>query len=361
MSQVNWIHSLSSNLLTQEAKTSQGHTQQGAWQQTKTTKNLMLLLKQERASMMQDDIAETLENMSLALGGKAKGFKLESADTTSTLDVEDATIEAELIQIIKTLGLDLSPEQQQRLRGFEQLALSSQMPLDALIKAGLSPMEAAFVLAQLLSISDPRRNQRLRQAFYDLLNQESWLIAAYLSGLKHLPSEKQALTELHESLKREHISLSGIYQHIKRFPQRKKHLKMMIARFALDLVRTPEAELDPQLIHLLDDMRRLLILLGFEENCEKLCHTIKRAGGPECEPDSLTELLLNLIDQTWFHPDALLEKLHHLGIRSDDLQFITTQRVYEVIKYLPEICFTDADQKLQMLEGLEELLYDLSD
>ncbi len=362
MTQLNWINQLSASLLTQEARAQQSKEKStSSWQKQHNPSHLKNILMQQRAIFHQDDMAETLENMSLVMGGKLKGLKLDQASSANTSDAAlDTETQLELLQIIQTLDTHLDPQKQQYLKSFHPTALNSQTPMQTLLNAGLSPIEVAIVLAQILSYLDPQKNKRIKADFFALCTQHSDLIAAYLTGLNQLPCAQQDLIQIQEALLKQPVSLMGIYQKIKNRRDRKSHLKWLIHRFALDLVRTPEADLDAHLIHLLDEIRRLLILLGFDEQCRQICANIKRAGGPDCDPSTLIEIVLNAIDQTWFHSNHFLQHLAQIGIENEDVQYIAIRRIYELIQFLPDICFTDNDQKLQMLESMHELLQELS-
>lgn len=344
---------------TQESTTSEENSSIH-WHQTPGM-TLAQELAQERVVMMQDNLAETLENMSLTLGAKIKSFQLSGDTEVDPDDVSEINIDLEILHLLDVLSHRLTEQQQQRLRDLQSSLLTHKNPLQYLLESGLSPLETAIALAQAIAYLDPEQSKRLKQALYELLTQQGEYIAAAMAGFSELPAPRNEMAALQQQILQQPISLVGLFNTVKKKKNRKKYVKMIIASLALQMTRTLDAELDNQLLHLLDEMRRLLLLLGFEERAEIICHNINHVGGCNCQPDELIELLLSLLENVWFHTDYFASELQRLGIVDIPVQIVATQRISEMLQFLPEVCFTDADQKRQILESMRAWIHELSD
>jgi hypothetical protein len=100
----------------------------------------------------------------------------------------------------------------------------------------------------------------------------------------------------------------------------------------------------------INDLRRLLLFLTFEEHCIGLA----RAMG--LDSDVVMSLTIELLEQSWVYPDALAVLIGRLSL-ADDKKIVFLRRWKDVMTVMSESCYRDPEQK----EHVQEVMLDLSE
>ncbi|EDQ1112946.1 TyeA family type III secretion system gatekeeper subunit [Salmonella enterica subsp. diarizonae] len=101
------------------------------------------------------------------------------------------------------------------------------------------------------------------------------------------------------------------------------------------------------------DLKKLLVFLGMEDIARRLANVIGLS-----EDEALSEILL-LIEQRWMYSEWLANRIQQLRIK-DNKRVLYLIRMNEVVKFLPDICFLDLQQRNQLSEAIEEYINQLS-
>ncbi|VEA78685.1 type III secretion system protein SsaL [Salmonella enterica subsp. arizonae] len=101
------------------------------------------------------------------------------------------------------------------------------------------------------------------------------------------------------------------------------------------------------------DLKKLLVFLGMEDTARRLANVIGLS-----EDEALSEILL-LIEQRWMYSEWLANRIQQLRIK-DNKRVLYLIRMNEVVKFLPDICFLDLQQRNQLSEAIEEYINQLS-
>lgn len=279
-------------------------------------------------------IYETLEEMGMALSGKLWEQK-------------------------KQPGVETSQSRQQAL-----LRLVKQMQENTSLVLGLSAMKSSdcpeleraqqiIVIALALAAGGVSgEKKRALQARLDALTtQEGWELAvcsllelntvdsAMLASLKRLM--QQAIDE-------DEMPLSQWFKRVASWPDRRERVRILLRAMAFELSVCVDASQQQRLAAVLVRLRRLLLFLGLEKECqreERIC---------QLAPGTVLPLLLDIIGERWLFRDKLLGRLTAI-VASPRMLNRLLQQLDALFTWLPDRCFNDDDQREQILETVREV------
>ena len=99
----------------------------------------------------------------------------------------------------------------------------------------------------------------------------------------------------------------------------------------------------------IDDLKRLLLFLSFEDFCQKLANT------HQLEKQTVIELSLDIIDEPWLTIENIQQKILSLPLNGQQY-VIFLQQWRAMMQLLPEYCYRDNDHKHSVLDTMIELL-----
>ncbi|ECC9427720.1 TyeA family type III secretion system gatekeeper subunit [Salmonella enterica subsp. diarizonae] len=143
------------------------------------------------------------------------------------------------------------------------------------------------------------------------------------------------------------------FNEIKKWSDRASRIRILIHTFAYELSAGGDGTVSPRLITTLMDLKKLLVFLGMEDIARRLANVIGLS-----EDEALSEILL-LIEQRWMYSEWLANRIQQLRIK-DNKRVLYLIRMNEVVKFLPDICFLDLQQRNQLSEAIEEYINQLS-
>ncbi|WP_108651906.1 TyeA family type III secretion system gatekeeper subunit [Dongshaea marina] len=305
-------------------------------------------------------LEETMEEASLALGGKLKDLKRGKDAPKSELDKSKELLQRLIQQIA---GVDLS---QLSLLAAKYPGVSEAAdPLMFLRQAGACAAEIALVLGFLLADQGLSRSQRkrLQQALDSLLQEEQALgveLFAYLEFGAATPKVMAQLEKIYQKACDSGLQLPELFHQLKDLPQRNKKVKALIRGLAFELSSEGEVAQGSKLATVVNDLRRLLLFFGLDTQCDQIAVHLTAQGAQLSGLEILEELVL-LIEQSWVYPDWIESRINQLELESIGLRLSYCRHCHEVIKFMPEPCFSDEDQREQILDTLSELLENYAD
>ncbi|HFS5793853.1 TPA: TyeA family type III secretion system gatekeeper subunit [Citrobacter werkmanii] len=310
-------------------------------------------------SEMQDvALQDTLEDMSLMLGNRLKGRMSRSLgaaiDELTERDEQLALLAEQVagdklddvLKNIKSGGTD------------DVFALFRQGELNFSDTVLLLAAEASR-----LAPGSKRRKQLSAQLDELLAGQEEWALMMFaelelgLVSAEAMQSLQRVIRQYRQQGQEEkENSPEGVWQWfntIKKWSDRARRIRVLIHTFAYELSTGQQDRVSPRLIATLLDLKKLLVFLGIEDTARRIAKTIGLT-----EDEVLSEILL-LIEQRWMYSEWLANRIHQLDIKKNK-QVLYLIRMNEVIKFLPEVCFLDIQQRNQLSDAIEEYVNQLS-
>ncbi|MGF1740033.1 TyeA family type III secretion system gatekeeper subunit [Vibrio profundum] len=303
----------------------------------------------------QGAIEETMEEASLALGGKLKDLKLDKDKSRSKLDRSKELLDKLIKQIS---GID--PAQLTQLVAKYPGASDSEDPLSFLRQAGASSSEIALALSFILSQGglSPKQRTRLEKALRNMLEQSGGLgieLFTYLDFGPAMPQVAAQLKKIYQQACDEGLELAELFMKLKDLPDRRKKLKALIRGLAYELCSQGEVAQGNKLSSIIKDLRKLLLFFGLDEQCEKIANQMTKLGGHLTGIDVVEELII-MTDQAWVYADWIDSRVQQLGLTEFPHKNNYLRNVRDVIKYMPDPCFSEEDQRQQIVESCSEVL-----
>lgn len=294
-------------------------------------------------------LMETMESMSLVIGGRLRqqsSHKAGDKDHSSRLQeilmkwvpkVEGKAL-VELISRFSTLGNDAGDVIEQMRQG--------------------GVPEGAMVLLLASLLGDPRienkRRRRLEDALAHLLEDDAIgidLMAWVEPG--NFPQEALLpLRQIYQRIRRqdeeaEEKGLTRWFNEIREWTDRRARLRILIRALALDL--RADADHHPvKVVAALSELKRLLLFFSMEDHCASVAFSVG------IEPERILAEVLYLLEQTWIYPDWLEKRIQLMEVDESRL-FIYLRQMQELLRFMPALCFQDADQAVQLVEAFEQL------
>lgn len=305
-------------------------------------------------SDMQDvALQDTLEDMSLVLGNRLKGKSQRAPGS------EDEKIDRD--EMLALLAEQVAGDKLDSLIGGNTDVLDN---LHNLYRQGdINLNDAALLMAagaHALPVGSKRRKKLLSQLEELLAENEDWALSMF-ADIELGSVDSSVMQTMQRIVRKQHRpdeeeNPEGVWQWfntLKAWSDRRRRIRVLIHTFAFDLASGQSASVGARLVSTLRDLKKLLIFLGMEETAARLANVVGIT-----QDEALSEILL-LIEQRWMYPEWLANRLQQLNV-NEHKQVLYLIRLNEVLKFLPDICFLDAQQRKQLTETLEEYIYQLS-
>lgn len=304
-------------------------------------------------NMEEVSLQDTLEDMSLMLGNRLKGRGKAPAQETDPLRDD------KLAQLAEQLGGE-------RLDGMLQVLEENgqQDQLLALYESGeLSFSDTTLLLAATLARQAPgskKHKQLLTQLEQLLEGEKDWSLTLFseleLGQVDHAAQEglRQIIQRHHQQQHQE--STEGMWEwfnSMRDWEDRQQRIKILLRTFSWELSSGVSEIPMEKLITSLLNLKKLLLFLGIEDYAKMLSRHVSLPV-----EEILAEILL-VIELRWGQPGWFNQRLEHLNI-PEEKQILWLLRLKDIIKFLPEICFLDEQQRKQLMETIEQLADSMS-
>ncbi|WP_434634629.1 type III secretion system gatekeeper subunit SctW [Chromobacterium sp. CV08] len=306
---------------------------------------------------VEESCAETLENMSFALGTQARE---RMRGLSSSADrARPRSMMQRLAKQVSATAPDHLEELRQRVPGIEAVEEVDDL-LNSLRQHQFDAGEMALLLAAMLGKDglSPTRRRRLEEALDRVMDDEDWALQLF-SHLEFGAVGKSGLAELRRLYQRAASRQSGLVYWFGQFRQmddRQRKLKTLIRALAFELSAQGGAT-DIRLAAVITDLKRVLQFLGMEDHCDRVA---KALAIPELDGNRIIEELLEIIQQSWVYPDWLSSRADAL-MPEEHSRHGYARRMGELVKLLPDDCFEDIDQRETILAAFLEYQEQLAD
>ncbi|ECJ9816607.1 TyeA family type III secretion system gatekeeper subunit [Salmonella enterica] len=304
-------------------------------------------------SMEEVALQDTLEDMSLMLGNRLKGRGKATAQESAQLRDDKLAQLAEQMGGERLDGMLLTLE-----------ANGQQEQLPALYEKGeLSFSDATLLLAGSIARQAPgsKKHKKLSTLLEQLLKGEKdWSLTLFseleLGQVDHAAQEglRQIVQRHHQQQHQE--STEGMWQwfnDMRGWGDRRQRIKILLRTFSWELSSGVSDIPMEKLITSLLSLKKLLLFLGIEDYAKMLSRQISLPV-----EDILAEILL-VIELRWGQPGWFIQRLGLLNI-PEEKQILWLLRLKDILKFLPEICFLDEQQRKQLMETIEQLADEMS-
>jgi type III secretion system TyeA family effector delivery regulator len=293
-----------------------------------------------------DALAETLENMSFALGGRARDARGRDK------------AERELARLQPLLAAqEADGELDALLRRFADAGASGD-PLAALRDAGLEPGQVAWLTAAMQGRAGlgPRSREAWREAWRRLSREGGWEMPLFarLHGVSDAAG-LGALAHLHRRAQDGAGSLASWLGELAGTRPRGRVLRALLRTLSYDLSGAVPLPERARLAAAVRDVERVLHVLGMEESCRRIAESVP-VPGPDAE--RVLDEVIALLDMGWANRDAIAARCDALALRPDQrYPFITG--LFDLVRALPDACLRDDEQRTVLgdaLGGYRDLL-----
>lgn len=198
---------------------------------------------------------------------------------------------------------------------------------------------------------DRNKKTALQAELAGLMEEEGWEVTLF--GLIELGTlDKTELAPIgrlfQQAMDEQAVSLAEWFRRIVGWPDRRRRVRVLLRMAAFELTACARGEQQNRLAAVLVRLRRLLLFLGLEQECrrqERLC---------QLPADALLPLLIDITAESWLFDDWLRTRLARLvsscAMRNRLLQYLDA-----LVVMMPDGCFTDDDQREQILAALRRL------
>jgi type III secretion system TyeA family effector delivery regulator len=135
--------------------------------------------------------------------------------------------------------------------------------------------------------------------------------------------------------------------------ERRRRIKILLRALGLELSSEGEHVTDLRLGTVVHDLKRLLIFLGMEEQCERIA---ARIGHADLDSEKTLEMVIAICDEPWLNEGWLDERLLDSVFDPPDL-LLLAKLLSQLVKLLPDACFCNEDQREQASEMLTQCIY----
>lgn len=281
-----------------------------------------------------ESLDSTLEEMGMVLSGRMRDEKrLASSE-------RQLRRQQELIALMQRLR-----EQEGDLPAF----LSSSAGDN---NEDMEGLRRIFTLAQHLSSTtlDQKRRKALNAQLAQLIEENEWEIALF--GMLELGTVSKAVLApigrlFQRAMDEQEISLSEWFKRMLGWSDRQQRVRMLLRMAAFELSLSVGGVQQTRLATVLVRLRRLLLSLGLERECEEQELVYRLPAF------SLLTLLIDITQESWLFEDWLIARITSLTpcakafnriVRYLDVQF----------RLMPDACFNDEDQRESILTVLKK-------
>lgn len=294
--------------------------------------------------------AEAAEDISLVLGGLSKRREDTRTQRTRIL----------LIDLAEQAAHAKVPELKALFEQGAKLMQSNDF-MTGLLQAGLTSAQIAAVLAHWISRQRGHANiRKWRKALNDLIAENNTLSLEIFAMLESVPTtgpELATMRRIYEDQSDKEESLAALFEKFRQLRKRDEVIRAMIRSIGMELILDPYSDQAARLVALLDDLKRLLLLLGFGHACETIATAVRESDPTvSLTADEVLGELLNTLDQPWLYPEWTSDLLDRLGVWARRSRQVFASQTHAVIKALPAQCFQADDQLEQVLVNLTDAL-----
>ncbi|EDH6694341.1 SPI-2 type III secretion system apparatus protein SsaL, partial [Salmonella enterica subsp. enterica serovar Typhi] len=153
---------------------------------------------------------------------------------------------------------------------------------------------------------------------------------------------------MQQAIDNDEMPLSQWFRRVADWPDRGERVRILLRAIAFELSICIEPSEQSRLAAALVRLRRLLLFLGLEKECQReewIC---------QLPPNTLLPLLLDIICERWLFSDWLLDRLTAI-VSSSKMFNRLLQQLDAQFMLIPDNCFNDEDQREQILETLREV------
>lgn len=203
---------------------------------------------------------------------------------------------------------------------------------------------------RLLPAGCQKEKRDLQSQLDTLTAEEGWELAVlvYWNLAKWIPLRCPLKRFMQQAIDNDEMPLSQWFRRVADWPDRCERVRILLRAIAFELSICIEPSEQSRLAAALVRLRRLLLFLGLEKECQReewIC---------QLPPNTLLPLLLDIICERWLFSDWLLDRLTAI-VSSSKMFNRLLQQLDAQFMLIPDNCFNDEDQREQILETLREV------
>lgn len=308
-----------------------------------------LAMAQSALSDFQTDaMTETMEDMSLALGGRLR----ESATGSGPKQANAARPRVLTQKLVAELATVDAVALDNVLDG-EHAWQHASDPMQALARQYPDAGQRALLMAALLAHGKPgaRLRRQLEEGLGALSLDEDLSLSLFgaLEFGVSTPALRQELKRLYHRASLAHQKMSHWLAALGQRDERRRKLRAMLRVLAYELSASGEPIVGHHLAAVIGDLQQLLRIIGLEAHCDQAAAALRL---PTLDGEVLLHSVVTLIEQVWLNADQVAEALPPLAPQHT---YRVAQTLGRLVQLLPEHCFSDADQKQQIASAVAEL------
>lgn len=301
-----------------------------------------------------DALAETIENIGLALGARLRANRHvedgQAQRLRSMAILQHLTGQTTAVAAVRLDALF------RRGAGFEAAA----DPGATLRERGLDAGQMALLLAAQLAKDRPAgvRRARLESALATVMEEADWTLQLF----SHLEfgsagrRELAALRWLYQRATTGSEDLPGWFDSFRRLHERQRKLRILIRALAFELSVDGPA-MGAQLGAVMGDLKRILLFFGLEDHCRRIADSL---AVPGLDGDQIMQAVLTLLQTAWTGPEGMAA--HVAGLVGDPrLHLRYGRQLSGLLRLLPDDCFRAGDQRDTLLAACASHLEQLAD
>ena len=300
------------------------------------------LALQEMALEQDDALSETLENMSLAVGGRLKSAQRDGNENDR---IRQRVL---MLKLVAELS-DADPAVLDRIVSTGE-HLSALM--DGTDTGDADPGEVALQATAWLAKGnhDHPSRQKVEERLAALLADRSIAFSAFCA-LEHgiaTPELRRELVDLYHNAASSRPKLSQWLEMLGDSEGRKDRIKVLLRTLAWELSISGQPIEGAHLATVIDDLKRLVCILSLEDHCTRAADMLSLPG---MRGENLLQAVVRLTEQFWASSDTIQNLFSDVDER---LLYRTGNTVYRLVQMLPMTCFVDDEQRTQLLDSVME-------
>lgn len=305
-----------------------------------TRSSVQQLVLREMVLEQDDALSETLENMSLAVGGRLRNTQRdESGNARIRQRVLMLKLVAELSDADPAV-LDSIISTGEHLSGL----------MDGTDTDDADPGEVALQATAWLARGNhghPAR-QKVEERLAALLADRSTAFLAFCA-LEHGPATpelRRELVELYHNAASSRPKLSQWLEMLGDSEGRKSRIKVLLRTLAWELSISGKPIEGAHLAAVIDDLKRLICILSLEDHCAQAADMLSIQG---MQKENLLQIVIRLTEQFWASPDTIQNLFPDID---ESFLYRTGNTIYRLVQMLPLACFVDNEQRTQLLDSV---------
>lgn len=308
--------------------------------------SVVALAQAELQEFKNSALIEAQEDLSFALGGRLRDNRrgvnnqdgVRGRVLAHKLVAELATVESVELD-------DILSDSQDWLRSPQLLA--------ALERHTSDPGQMALMLAAVLARGKPdgRLRRKLEEALAALTDNDDMALSLFgvLEFGHSTPALRQQLRHLYHRASASRQKLSQWLDVLGEREERQRKLRTMLRVLAYELSASGQPIVGSHLAAVIGDLKQLLRLLGLEAHCDQ---AVAALALPDLNGERLLRSVVLLVEQIWVNADSVAEMLPPVTL---DQQYRLVHALGKLVQLLPDDCFVDLEQKIQLEAAIAEL------